>query len=230
MKGSELPVHIGLIGGIGPAATDFYYRRLIAAFAARHAALELTIVHADTPTLLRHLAADDRDAQVAIYTRLTARLVAAGAECVVVTSIAGHFCIGEFAAVSPLPVVNLLTVVSDAITARGLTRVGILGTRTVMASRLYGAVKTAELVPPAGAALDAVNDAYVRMAAAGVVTDVERAVFDAAVRELVDEAHVEAILLGGTDLALVYREGETSFPLVDAAALHVDAVVARAFA
>lgn len=223
-------MHIGLIGGIGPAATDFYYRRLIAAYATRGTALELTIVHADTPTLLRHLASDDREAQVAIYSRLTARLVAAGAECVVVTSIAGHFCIGEFAAVSPLPVINLLNAVRDAIAARGLTRVGILGTRTVMASRLYGAVATAELIPPAGAALDAVHDAYVRMAAAGVVTDVERAVFDAAVRALVDEAHVEAILLGGTDLALVYREGETSFPLVDAAALHVDAVVARAFA
>ena len=28
-------MHIGLIGGIGPAATDFFYRRIIAAFAAR---------------------------------------------------------------------------------------------------------------------------------------------------------------------------------------------------
>jgi aspartate/glutamate racemase len=46
-------MHIGLIGGIGPAATDFYYRRLISTFASRKAALELTIVHADTPTLLK---------------------------------------------------------------------------------------------------------------------------------------------------------------------------------
>jgi aspartate racemase len=45
-------MQIGLIGGIGPAATDFYYRRLISAFAARKTPLELTIVHADTPTLL----------------------------------------------------------------------------------------------------------------------------------------------------------------------------------
>jgi len=34
-------MHIGLIGGIGPAATDFYYRRLIANFASKKAALEL---------------------------------------------------------------------------------------------------------------------------------------------------------------------------------------------
>ncbi len=221
-------MHIGLIGGIGPAATDFYYRRLIDAFAARGAPLDATIVHADTPTLLRHLAADDRASQVAIYMRLTARLHAAGADCVVVTSISGHFCIADFAAVSPLPVIDLLTVVNRAIQARGLTRVGILGTRTVMASRLYGQIVGAEVVAPAGAELDAVHDAYVSMAASGIVTEAQRAVFDAASDRLLGEGQVEAILLGGTDLALVYREGAARFALVDAAALHVDAIVALA--
>jgi aspartate/glutamate racemase len=38
-------MHIGLIGGIGPAATHFYYRRLISTFADKRAALELTIKH-----------------------------------------------------------------------------------------------------------------------------------------------------------------------------------------
>ena len=44
-------MHIGLIGGIGPGATDFYYRRLISTFARKNATLELTIVHADTNAL-----------------------------------------------------------------------------------------------------------------------------------------------------------------------------------
>jgi hypothetical protein len=48
-------MHIGLIGGIGPGATDFYYKRLISTFARKNATLELTIVHADTPTLLSNL-------------------------------------------------------------------------------------------------------------------------------------------------------------------------------
>ena len=56
-------MHIGLIGGIGPAATDFYYRRLITTFARKNAPLELTIVHADTPTLLNNLSKNDAAAQ-----------------------------------------------------------------------------------------------------------------------------------------------------------------------
>ena len=79
-----------------PAATDFYYRRLIGAFAREKAALDLKIVHADTPTLLEHLASNDVAAQVAIHMRLTQRLVAAGAVCVAITSIAGHFCVDAF--------------------------------------------------------------------------------------------------------------------------------------
>ena len=48
-----------MIGSIGPAATDYYYRRLIASFAGRNAPLEMTIAHADTRTLLSNLEKND---------------------------------------------------------------------------------------------------------------------------------------------------------------------------
>src|SRR5947209_19234 len=96
-------MQIGLIGGIGPSATDFYYRRFIETFAARKSPLELTIAHADTPTLLDNLGRNDIAAQTEIFIRLTRRLAAAGANLVAITSIAGHFCIESFKAESPLP-------------------------------------------------------------------------------------------------------------------------------
>jgi aspartate racemase len=218
-------MHIGLIGGIGPAATDFYYRRFISAFANRKVALDLTIVHADTPTLLDNLASNDEAAQIAIYVHLTKRLVSAGAECVLVTSIAGHFCIEPFRAVSALPVVNMISEVNRAIENRRLKRVGILGTRTVMETRFYGGVTCAEIIPPVGEDLDRVHQAYVAMAASGSVTDAQRSVFHSACGRLVAEQGVEAIMLGGTDLALVFNEQNSEFPLVDCAGIHVDATV-----
>jgi aspartate racemase len=217
-------MHIGLIGGIGPAATDFYYRRLIAAFAARQAALELTIAHADTPTLLKNLTNNDRAGQAAIFTRLTRRLALAGANCVVVTSIAGHFCIDDFKAASPLPVVDMIVEVRRAIETRGLSRIGILGTRTVMETRFYGGLPSVDIIPPSGQDLIDVHEAYVAMAAAGIVTEAQRSVFDAASHRLLDDG-AEAIMLGGTDLVLVYDERTSDFPVIDCAGIHVDAVV-----
>jgi aspartate racemase len=223
-------MHIGLIGGIGPAATDYYYRRLIAAFAARGQPLDLTIVHADAPTLLANLADNAVAEQVAIYARVTKRLAAAGADFVAVTSIAGHFCGDAFAAVSPLPVVNMISAIADAITARGLARIGILGTRTVMETRLYGAITNAEVIPPRGQMLDDVHAAYAAMAMAGMVTDAQRSVFDAAAAALLTDDKVDAIMLGGTDLALAFDAASSPFPLVDCAGIHVEAIVDRAIA
>ncbi|MBY0507684.1 MAG: aspartate/glutamate racemase family protein [Bryobacteraceae bacterium] len=217
-------MHIGLIGGIGPAATDYYYRRLISTFAKQGAALELTMVHADTPTLLGNLASHDDAAQTAIYERLTHRLVAAGAECVAVTSIAGHFCIDTFKALSPLHVVDLLSEVNRAIATLGLRRIGILGTRTVMETCFYGRIATAEILPPSSPDLDEVHQAYVAMAATGMVTEGQRAVFHAASHRLLKDQGAEAIMLGGTDLALALNEQTAGFPLVDCAGIHADAI------
>ena len=223
-------MHIGLIGGIGPGATDFYYRRLISTFAREKATLELTIVHADTPTLLSNLARNNAAAQTAIYTRLTNRLVSAGAECVGVTSIAGHFCIDDFKAVSPLPVVNMIAEVSRAIETRGLKRIGIIGTRTVMETRFYGRIASAEIVPPSQPDLDNVHEAYISMAASGVVTEDQRSIFNAVSHRLIKDQGVEAIMLGGTDLALAFNEQTAEFPLVDCAGIHADAIAQLAIA
>ena len=217
-------MHVGLIVGIGPAATDFYYRSLIAAMAARGVALELTMAHADTTTLLRNQASGDADAQVAIYRRLTDRLQAAGARAVAVTSIAGHFCIDAFKVVSPLSVIDMLVEADRGIEREGVRRVGIIGTRVAMESGLYGAVRHAEVIAPSPDELQQVHDAYTAMAIAGAVTDAQRELFFRTGRALVEDLGAEAVLLGGTDLALAFAGHDPGFRIFDCAAVHASAI------
>ena len=102
-------MHLGLIGGIGPAATIVYYQRLSAAMRAAGTPLDVTIVNADVDTLLRNNLADDRAAQATEYVRLLDRLKAAGADCAAITSLGGHFCFNETVPLSPLPLVSAVT-------------------------------------------------------------------------------------------------------------------------
>ena len=220
-------MHVGLIVGIGPAATDFYYRRLIATLAAAAGvALELTM--SDTTTLLRNQAVGDAAAQVAIYRHLAERLKAVGAAVLAITSIAGHFCIDEFLAVAPLPVIDMLSVVDRGLAARGLHRVGILGTSVVMQTSFYGAARTTEIIPPPAEMLRKVHDAYVAMASTGTVTPGQRDVFFSAGRAMLRDSGVEAIILGGTDLALAFAGQDPGFPVFDCAAAHADAMAEAA--
>jgi aspartate racemase len=221
-------MHIGLIVGIGPAATDYYYRYLISASARAGHDLTLTMAHADTPTLLRNQAAGNADAQVEIYTSLTNRLQRAGIEQVAVTSIAGHFCINTFKAQSPVPVIDLLDVVKAKIAQRGLKKVGLLGTRVVMESRFYGALDGVDVISPDRNLLE-VHEAYVSMATTGTATSEHREVFLRTGKTLVNEYGCESVMLAGTDLALVFKAGQDfGFEIFDCAEAHAEAIAEAA--
>jgi aspartate racemase len=217
-------MHVGLIVGIGPAATDFYYRYLIAALARAGQDLDLTMAHADTKTLLRNQSDGDVAAQVAIYRQLAERLQRCGVERIAVTSIAGHFCIEEFKSVSPMPVIDLLEVVRLEVKRRGLARIGLLGTRVVMESRFYGVLDDVEVIAPVDDLLE-VHEAYVAMASAGIATPEHRSTFLRAGNSLVRTHGCESVLLAGTDLALVFAKGfDAGFDTLDCAAAHAEAI------
>ncbi|WP_395713795.1 aspartate/glutamate racemase family protein [Reyranella sp.] len=217
-------MHIGLIGGIGPAATDFYYRGLIDRHVASGIPLEVTICHADVREMSRNLNDRTPARQAEIFARLVGRMKAAGAGAAAITSMGGHFCVNELIPISPLPVLNAIPEVGAEIKRRGLKRIGIMGTRTVMESGLYGSLASIEVVLPEGDALDQVHTAYVTMATAGRVNDGQRQIFLEQGRRLCRERGAEAIMLGGTDLFLAFEGIDPGFPLVDCADIHVNAI------
>jgi aspartate racemase len=221
-------MHLGLVGGIGPAATDYYYRGLIRSLAESGKDLELTIAHADTPTLLGNLERGDRAAQVAIFSELVGRLEAAGARAAAITSIAGHFCIEELKNVSPLPVIDMLGEVDVAMQDRNLKKVGLIGTRQVMESRFYGGLSSGDVVVPGEPDLERVHQSYVAMATAGQVTDTQRQILFSAGRLLCEDHSAEAVMLGGTDLFLAFDGQDCGFELVDCANIHINALARAA--
>jgi aspartate racemase len=219
-------MHIGLIGGIGPAATDFYYRGLVDRHRAAGTPLDCTIAHADVGTMGRNLAEGKRAEQAAIFAGLIERMKKAGAEAAAVTSMGGHFCINELLPISPLPLVHGIQAVSASIAKSGRKRIGVLGTRLVMETKLYRSISSAELIAPDGERFGQVGDAYSAMAGIGKVNDEQRQIFFAAGRELMARG-AEAIMLGGTDLFLAFVGQPSPFPLVDCADIHVDAIYAK---
>lgn len=217
-------MHIGLIGGIGPAATEHYYRGLVEAHMDAGLEMDLTIVHASAQTLVRNVVAEARREQAKAFLPLVQRLQAAGAAAVAVTSLGGHFCINELEALSPLPLINLIKILDADIAARGLKRVGLLGTGLVMRSKVYGGISSVEAVVPRGAELDAVHDDYVAMAVSGKVTDDQRQRLFAAGAALCRDQGAEAVLLAGTDLFLAFEDQDPGFPVIDSARVHIDAI------
>ncbi len=69
-------MHLGLIGGIGPAAAGFYDRGLVRKHADAGRELEPTIVYAQISDLVRSVTEGAPDAQAAPFANLARRLQA----------------------------------------------------------------------------------------------------------------------------------------------------------
>ncbi|HEY5796085.1 MAG TPA: aspartate/glutamate racemase family protein [Bosea sp. (in: a-proteobacteria)] len=213
-------MHIGLIGGIGVAATVVYYQRLTAAAAARGVSkLELTIVHGEIQELIRNNLADRRTEQAQAFLPLVERLKDAGCDCVALSSLGAHFCLDELADLSPLPIVSAVAPLDAYFLEHGIRQVGLLGTRVVMRTRLYG-----QLVHTKAIALDdeieLLGQAYQDVAVAGVCTPQQRELFlDAGQR--MSAAGADAIVLAGTDLNLAFDGRNPGYTVIDALDVHV---------
>lgn len=212
-------MHIGLIGGIGPAATVVYYQRLCAAMAARGKPLDLTLVQADIHELIANNLADRREAQAGVYAGLIDRLKAAGADCAAITSIGGHFCFAETVARTSLPLVSAVAPLDDFFVAEGIGCVGLLGTRVVMRSKLYGQLRRTRAIALEDE-IEELGQLYQEMAVEGFCDAATRARFLDAGQRLVD-AGAEAVVLAGTDLGLAFDGQETPYRVIDALDVHV---------
>jgi aspartate racemase len=123
-----------------------------------------------------------------------------------------------------LPIINAISALEAELTQRGLRRVGLLGTRIVMASQLYGGLSGIEVVAPTGAHLETTHQEYIAMATAGYATEQQRDLFFAMGKDLCQNQGAEAVILAGTDLFLAFDDAKCGFPVIDSAQVHIDAL------
>lgn len=213
-------MHIGLIGGIGVAATMVYYQRLTAAAAARGVPrLDLTIVHGEIHELIRNNLADRKAEQAQAFLPLVARLKDAGCDCAALSSLGAHFCFDELAALSPLPLVSAVTPLDAYFVEQGIKRVGLLGTRVVMRTRLYGQLAHTEALA-LDDEIETLGQAYQEVAVAGTCSASQQDLFLDAGRRMIT-AGADAIVLAGTDLNLAFDGQDPGYRVVDALDVHV---------
>ncbi len=216
---------LGLIGGLGPGATIHYYRQLLAAHEARGRVARMLIAHADV-NRARALAEDKKLDELAGYlSGLIESMAAGGAEITAMVAITPHICIAELTRLSPLPLIDMVSEVAEAIHKRGLKRVALLGTRSTVESRMFGRLGV-DVVMPKADEIDFIHNTYLDILY-GRSTPAQIDRLREQARTLIARDGAESVLLAGTDLAMVFNEDNAGFPALDCAQLHIDAIVRR---
>jgi aspartate racemase len=217
---------LGLIGGLGPGATVHYYRELITAHENQTRVPRLLIVHADVQRVYAAVTANDFDGLARYLAGLVTQLAAAGAEITAIVAATPHICAERLIALSPLPLVNMLTEVADAVHARGLKRVALLGTRFTVETRLFGCLDGIEIVMPQADEIDRIHRIYSDFVA-GRGSDAQAEQLRKLAQTFVKRDGAQAVLIAGTDLSTAFTESNAGFPMIDCASVHIDAIVRR---
>jgi aspartate racemase len=212
---------VGLVGGLGIGATVYYYEHLARGCEKLGLAFDIVITHAQTPRVFAYVEARDRTGLAEYLNGYIHRMKAAAAEMAVIPAITPLFCAKELAARSALPIVSLLDPLIAELAARKVRRVAIFGTRFVIESDLFGALSGVEVVRPGPQEVDLIHKTYVDLAATGEPSAEKHEKLTSLAHRLVTRDRVDAILLAGTDLTLLFDESNTDFPHVDCAGLHI---------
>lgn len=220
---------LGLVGGLGPAATIHYYRSLTEAHAARGAPARLFIANADVQHVLASAGAGDIDGLADYLAGLTGALARAGAQVGAISAVTPHLCMPRLAEISELKLVDLITETVRHLHDKNLRRVALFGTRVSMQTALFGRLGEIEAVRQTPEEIERIHAAYVGIVGSGAGSPEIRDELSAIAHALIAREGAEAIVLAGTELALVFDEATAGFPAVDCARLHVEAIMRALF-
>jgi len=218
---------LGLIGGLGVGATVHYYRHLAQGCERLGLTLDIVITNAYTPRVFEFVQEGDRAGLAEYLNAFIRRMHAAGAEIAAIPAVTPHYGIEELAATSPVPLISIFDPLRGELARRTIRRVAIFGTRFVIESDFFGVLAGVEIVRPAAEEIDIIHTAYIELAAAGKGSPEQRATLAAVANTLVQRDKVDAIILAGTDLALLFDESTADFPCVDCGAAHIAAILQR---
>lgn len=215
----------GLVAGLGMGAGIFYYKALVDASLALGLTPRLLMVHADVRYVIDRAAARATTELAAYLAELLQQLASGGAEIATIPAFTPQICAAELASIAPLPLISLLDAITAEIERRRFHRIALFGGRVTMETRMFGGLGGTEVILPRPDELDTIAAIYGRVVEAGRASDEEFHRLRTLAHTLIDRERLDAIVLAGTDLSFVFNPGNTDFPYLDGARVHVDAIM-----
>lgn len=214
------PFKVGLLGGLGPAATVDLYDKIVRATPAKHDQefFKLAIEqNAQTPDRTGALLEGGTDPTLALY-HMAKRLQDDGCDCLIIPCNTAHAFMPGMQRHLDIPFIDMQQVTLDEIVAKCGTsaRIGLLATSGTVSSGIYGDKAKAmglQMFVPDEANQKLVMSAIYgpKGAKAGFTTGQCYEELSQAAEYLVKTYDCDVLVLGCTELPLIFHEGDATF-------------------
>jgi len=221
---------VGLIGGMSWESTVTYYQLLNEgvknALGGLHSA-KVLLYSVDFFEVEALMSRGEWDKAADLLGGVAARLEQAGADMILICTNTLHRVAPEVQSRIHVPLVHIAEAAAEALVARGISRVGLLGTKYTMTLDFYRdklIERGIEVLIPEGDDIDLVNRVIFDELCLGIVKEDSRAEYLRVIESL-QQRGAQGILLGCTELGLIVSSEDVSLPLFDTTIIHAQKAV-----
>jgi len=221
---------IGLIGGMSWESTVTYYQLLNEgvknALGGLHSA-KVLLYSVDFFEVEALMSRGEWDKAADLLGGVAARLEQAGADMILICTNTLHKVAPQVQDRIHVPLVHIAESAAEALVARGISRVGLLGTKYTMTLDFYRdklIERGIEVLIPEGDDIDLVNRVIFDELCLGIVKEDSRAEYLRVIESL-QQRGAQGILLGCTELGLIVSSEDVSLPLFDTTIIHAQKAV-----
>lgn len=222
---------LGLIGGTGPESTIEYYKGIeygVQRRSGRSFFPNLTIESLSVFDVLGFCERQDYAGLTEYLLKGIQNLAAAGAERAALTGITPHIVFDELAAAAPIPLISMVNTARDHVAECGYKKICLLGTLPTMDGTFFQnsfAKRGIEVITPNTEEKRYIETKIETELEFGKVLPETQQSFHKIVERIIREEKVQAVVLGCTELPLVFRDMELSVPYIDVMQIHIGVLI-----
>jgi aspartate racemase len=226
---------IGMLGGMSWESTAEYYRLANQLVAERLGGLhsaKIVLYSVDFAGIEQMQVAGDWEAAADVLAQAARTVAAAGADVLLLCTNTMHKVADRVQAAVDIPLLHIVDITAEAVTAAGIGTVGLLGTGFAMKQDFYRdrfVRHGSELLVPEEADRDLVHRVIYDELCKGIVTEASRRGYQDVIERLVERG-AEGIILGCTEIELLVGQEHSPVPVFPTTRLHVEAAVDAALA
>lgn len=222
---------LGLIGGVGPESTIPYYHGIVYGVqkkVGRPFFPPLTIESLSSFEVIRMSSRGKKEELTAYLLAGIRNLAAAGADFGALACNTGHMVFEELQEQSPIPLVSIVETACAEAKRLQLTKVGLIGTTATMEGDFFR-----QPFENAGITVITPEESERNMIAQRITDELELGIvnqetvlaFTYIVHRMTEQAQIQALVLGCTELPLLFKDVELPVPCLDTMQLHIQALI-----
>ncbi len=222
---------LGLIGGIGPESTIPYYHDIVYGVKERvgkNFFPNITIESINVFEVLRLCKEQNYEELVNYLSLAINNLSAAGAEFAALTGNTPHIVFEELKARSPIQLVSIVDATADEAKQKGFKRLGLIGTEVTMKGDFFKRPFFAngiDIILPDAAEMDYINEKIANELEVGIVRQDTQKEFLRIIEKMQQEGNAQALILGCTELPLLFNNISAHIILLDTMKIHVNKLI-----